>query len=37
MKNIKNQVFFRAIHEAGHGLLCHYLGVIPQELTIAEE
>jgi|TARA_B110000438_G_C15436037_1_gene488306 hypothetical protein len=31
--NIKN----RAIHEAGHGVLCHYLGVIPKELTIKEE
>ncbi len=37
MSNIKDQIFIRAIHEAGHGILCHYLGVIPQELTIAEE
>jgi hypothetical protein len=37
MSNIKDQAFIRAIHEAGHGILCHYLGVIPSELTIAEE
>jgi hypothetical protein len=37
MSNIKNQTFIRVIHEAGHGILCHYLGVIPQELTIIEE
>lgn len=37
MKNIKNQIFIRAIHEAGHGMLCHYLGVIPKELRLDEE
>lgn len=34
MNDIKNQVLIRAIHEAGHGMLCHYLGVIPQGLTL---
>jgi len=37
MNNIKDQILIRAIHEAGHGMLCHYLGVIPQELTLDEE
>lgn len=37
MNNIKDKILIRAIHEAGHGMLCHYLGVIPQELTLDEE
>ncbi|GEM_PF-3533840 len=37
MSKTKDPFFKRAIHEAGHGLLCHYLGVIPEELTCHEE
>jgi hypothetical protein len=37
MNNIKDQILIRAIHEAGHGMLCHYLGVIPKKLTLDEE
>ncbi len=37
MHNTKDPTFIRAVHEAGHGVICHYLGVIPQQLTIREE
>ncbi len=33
----KDPIFVRAIHEAGHGVICHYLGVIPKQLTTENE